>query len=464
MEYQEDMDTISAVATAAGEGGIGIIRVSGGQAKAIGSALFRGINGQVSVDFQPYHARYGHIINPVNGAVVDECLLLFMKSPQSYTREDVVEIHCHGGVASLHSILELTIAAGARLAQPGEFTKRAFLNGRLDLTQAEAVMDIIRAKTDASLRMAVKHLAGALSNKVRIIADEILAMVAQLEAAIDFPEENIEELAVETVVARTNQLIPAIKALLATARTGKILRDGLATVIIGKPNVGKSSLLNALLKEKRAIVTDVPGTTRDVIEEYVNIKGIPLKLMDTAGIRATEDIVERLGVEKSRELLATADLILLLLDSSEPLTAEDHQIIAELSGRPVIVLINKSDLPAQFDVENVQDLFNTQPIIRLSVLQEEGLHDLETAIADMVYSGQAEQSEEAFVTTVRQVNLLQEAQRSLLAVLTSAENSMPSDCLVIDLRAAWETLGEITGDTATSSLLDQIFSRFCIGK
>lgn len=460
--FQED--TISAVATAIGEGGIGIIRISGPQAVMIADNLFQGFRGRKASSVTSHQAAYGNIIDPSSGMIIDEVLLLPMLAPHSYTREDVVEIHCHGGPVPLKKILHLTLAQGARLAEPGEFTKRAFLNGRLDLTQAEAVIDIIRAKTDASLRMAVNHLSGQLSEQIRLIRHDILGMIAQLEASIDFPEEDIEELAANKVAQNVKETIMRIGNMLATANTGRILREGLETVIIGKPNVGKSSLLNALLREKRAIVTDVPGTTRDVIEEYVNIRGIPLKIVDTAGIRETADIVEKLGVEKSRELLARADLILFVLDASVPLSAEDREVLALMQERQAVVLINKTDLPVALQMNELNQLISDKKIIKLSVLEGTGLEELEQTIVDMVYGGQVVQAEGAFVNNVRHANLLRQGQMHLEAVLETVDANMPPDCIVVDLRDAWEKLGEITGDTVGEDIIDQIFTQFCIGK
>lgn len=457
-------ETISAVATAAGEGSIGIIRMSGNKAIGILGEIFRGIHSKTVVDIASQKMTYGHIIDPENQKNVDEVLVLIMRAPRSYTREDIVEIHCHGGVVPLQKILELTTKYGARLAEPGEFTKRAFLNGRLDLAQAEAVIDIIRAKTDASLRMALGHLAGALSDKIRGIRNEILGMIANLEATIDFPEEDIEELTAQEVKTTVDLLLSEMNHLLATKETGRILRDGLETVIIGKPNVGKSSLLNALLKEKRAIVTDIPGTTRDSIEEFVNIGGVPLKIVDTAGIRETADIVEQLGVEKTRELVATADLILVLLDASVPLAAEDKEVLELLSGREAVILVNKSDLPTLLDMSEVYTYVSDQKVIHMSVVENSGLAELEQAIVDMVYSGQVQQKEGAFINNVRQARLLEQGKEHLEAVLLTIAAGMPPDCIVVDLRDAWDKLGEITGDTVGSDIIDQIFTKFCIGK
>lgn len=457
-------DTISAVATALGEGGIGIIRISGSEAVAIANEIFEGTNGKKADDIKSFQAAYGHIVDSETRSVIDEVLLLIMRAPRSYTREDVVEIHCHGGVMPIRKILALTLRHGARLAEPGEFTKRAFLNGRLDLTQAEAVIDLIRSKTDSSLKMAVGQLSGVLSKEIRDLRQDILQMVAHLEAAIDFPEEDIEELAVEEVNVRVQATIVKVEHLLATAQTGKVLREGLATVIIGKPNVGKSSLLNALLKEKRAIVTDIPGTTRDIIEEYVNIKGIPLKIVDTAGIRETADVVEKIGVERTREIVNKADLILVLLDASQPLSDEDREVLAMLKGRQAIVLVNKSDLPQALEMDRVLHYISDKKVIKLSVTAGLGLDELEQAIIDMVYSGEVQQGEGAIVNNARQASLIEQAAKHLHDALHTAAAGMPPDCLVIDLRAAWEKLGEVTGDTVGEDIVTQIFTQFCIGK
>ncbi len=457
-------ETISAVATAVGEGAIGIIRMSGNKAISILNEIFQGLKLKQTMEIESQKMTYGHIVDPENQKIIDEVLVVVMRAPRSYTREDVVEIHCHGGSIPLKKILELTLRYGAKLAEPGEFTKRAFLNGRLDLAQAEAVIDIIRAKTDASLRMALGQLAGALSEKIRTMRHEILGMIANLEATIDFPEEDIEELAAHDVQKAVIALVEEIDYLLATKETGRILREGLETVIIGKPNVGKSSLLNALLKEKRAIVTDVPGTTRDSIEEFVNIRGIPLKIVDTAGIRETTDIVEKLGVEKSREFITTADLILVLLDASIPLSEEDREVLQLLSQREAIVLVNKSDLPTLLDMDEVHRYVSDQQIIKISVVENIGLAELEQGIFDLVYSGQVQQKEGAFVNNLRQASLLEVAKKHFVAVLETIDNDMPPDCIVVDLRDAWDTLGEITGDTVGEDIIEQIFTNFCIGK
>lgn len=457
-------DTISAVATAIGEGGIGIVRMSGPAAIDIVGKLFSGKNGRKANEILSSQVAYGNIINPNTQEIIDEVLVLVMRAPRSYTRENVVEIHCHGGPVPLRKILELTLDYGARLAEPGEFTKRAFLNGRIDLTQAEAVIDVIRAKTDSSLKMAVNHLQGELFKKITLLRDTILQMIAQLEAAIDFPEDDIEELAAAKVSAAVKQVLNDIDNLLASAHTGRILREGLQTVIIGKPNVGKSSLLNALLREQRAIVTDVPGTTRDVIEEFVNIKGVPLKIVDTAGIRDTEDVVEQIGVEKARELLLSADLVLLMLDASLPLAAEDREVLQLLADQQAIIILNKTDLPPVIDKNELASFVKNTTIIPLSIIDGTGLEELENVIVSMVYGGQVMASQGAYVNNVRHVNLLKQAKNSLEEVIKTIDQNMPVDCIVIDLRAAWEQLGKITGDTVGEDIINEIFSRFCIGK
>ena len=457
-------DTISAIATAIGEGGIGIIRISGSKAMAIAGKLFISKSGKTVDSLLSHQVMYGHIIDPASGETVDEAILLIMRAPRSYTCEDVVEIHCHGGPVPLKRILDLTLVQGARLADPGEFTKRAFLNGRLDLAQAEAVIDIIRSKTDASLKVAVGNLSGQLSEQVRALRHAVLRMIAQLEAAIDFPEEDIEEATAADVAQLIAEAKSRLTTLLATAQTGRILREGLATVIIGKPNVGKSSLLNALLREKRAIVTDIPGTTRDIIEEYVNIGGIPLKIIDTAGIRDTADVVEKIGVERAKALVEQADLILLLLDSSAPLSPEDRAVLELLPGKQAIVLINKSDLPARLETEEVEKYTGGRLVLKISVAREEGLAALEQAIVDMVYGGQVSPGEAAFVNNVRHSAALRAALERLNDAEATIEAGMPSDCIVVDLREAWEKLGEVTGDTVGEDIIDQIFTQFCIGK
>ena len=457
-------DTISAIVTAPGEAGVGIVRVSGPLAQNVGEALFCSASGRKLAELPSHYASYGKVVNPVDGAMVDEVLLLVMRAPHSYTREDVVEIQCHGSHVSLRRILALTLSCGARLAEPGEFTKRAFLNGRLDLTQAEAVMDVIRAKTEASLRLAVRHLEGGLAAAIRAERERLLALIAHIEALLDYPEEEIEEVSARQAADGAALAAAKLQHLLDTADQGKVLREGLATVILGKPNVGKSSLLNALVRTQRAIVTDVPGTTRDVIEEYVKLRGVPLRIIDTAGIRETEDIVEKLGVERSRQMLEEADLVLVLLDTSRPLSTEDKEVLTLLGAQKSLVLLNKSDLPPLWGEEEIRTLAPGQQVLRISLAAASGLEELEEAIVQQVYCGAASQGEGLLAVNVRQEALLQQAVRHLQEVGVAAAAGMPLDCLSIDLRAAWTLLGEITGDTVGEDMITEIFSRFCIGK
>ena len=455
-------DTISAIATAQGEGGIGIIRLSGERAIAIADKMFKPASGRTLTAYESHRAVYGRIVDE-DGQTVDEAMALIMKAPHSYTREDVVELQCHGGVMPLRKTLALTYQHGARPAEGGEFTKRAFLNGRLDLSQAQAVMDIITAKTDRSLKMAAGHLTGAFSAQIKAFRQEILGQIAHLEAAIDFPEDEVDDVVTEKVAGKVVDVRNHIAKLLKTAGTGRILRDGLMTAIVGKPNVGKSSLLNALLQEERAIVTDIPGTTRDSIEEYANVGGVPLRIIDTAGIRATEDVVEKIGVEKARQMVSDAALVLALFDGSRPLDSEDEEILSLLAGQDAIVLLNKSDLQPVLTAA-VLSAKAQVPVIEISTKENHGLDALTQAICDKVYGGEVVSDEGSFVRDERQVSLLRQADEHLAAALTTIEAGMGLDFISIDLRSAWEKLGEITGDTVGEDIIDEIFSKFCIGK
>ena len=455
-------DTISAIATAQGEGGIGIIRLSGDQAVEIAAKLFQPVSGRKLTDYETHRAIYGRIIDE-DGRIIDEAIALLMKAPHSYTKEDVVELQCHGGVMPLRKTLALTYEHGARPAEGGEFTKRAFLNGRLDLSQAQAVMDIITAKTDRSLKLATGHLTGQFSQQIKDWRHEILGQIAHLEAAIDFPEDEVDDVVTEDVRGKVTAVRRQISKLLQTAGTGRILREGLMTAIVGKPNVGKSSLLNALLQEERAIVTDIPGTTRDSIEEYANVGGVPLRIIDTAGIRATEDVVERIGVEKSRQMIDQAALVLALFDGSRPLDHEDEEILSLLAGQEAIVLLNKSDLAAVVTAEELSAKAAV-PVIEISTKDYSGMDKLTDAIKEKVYGGKVMADEGSFVSDERQANLLRNADRHLAAAITTIDAGLGLDFISIDLRSAWETLGEITGDTVGEDIIDEIFSKFCIGK
>lgn len=456
-------DTISAIATAQGEGGIGIIRISGINAIGTADKVFRAASGRKLADYETQRAVFGHIVD-VQGDVVDEAMVLLMRAPHSYTKEDVVELQCHGGLMPLRKTLALTWQAGARPAERGEFTKRAFLNGRLDLSQAQAVMDVISAKTERSLKMATGHLSGHFSEGIRAMRHTILGQIAHLEAAIDFPEDEVDDVVMVEVEQNVVDVRNKIQKLLKTAQTGRILKDGLMTAIVGKPNVGKSSLLNALLREERAIVTDIPGTTRDSIEGYANVGGVPLRIIDTAGIRATDDLVEQIGVDKARSYVNQAALVLALFDASRELTPEDEEIFSLIEGRDAIVLLNKSDLQPVLTEEMLQEKTGAKVLV-ISTVTEHGLDNLADAIRQKVYDGGLDAGDEgAFVNDERQAEILRQADGHLAAALRTIEVQMGLDFISIDLRSAWEKLGELTGETVGEDIINEIFSKFCIGK
>ena len=459
--YKED--TIAAIATAPGAGGIGIIRLSGPKAMEIADTVFASPNGKKIANLPTYTAAFGRIVDQ-KGELIDEAIALLMRGPKSYTCEDVVELQCHGGPQALRSVLRAVYEAGARPAEPGEFTKRAFLNGRLDLSQAQAVMDVIQAKTEASLKVAAGHLSGAFSKRIGKLRGDILEQIAHLEASIDFPEDDVEDVVLERVDEKVMDFINYLEDMLRTARTGRILREGLMTAIIGKPNVGKSSLLNALLREERAIVTDIPGTTRDSIEEWVDLGGVPLRIVDTAGIRRTEDAVERMGVEKSREYAEDASLILALFDGSEDLTEEDEEIMKLIENRNAILVLSKKDKKPAFPPERIQERFSGFPLCRISTREETGLRELEKAILQKVYEKDFSVEEGSFVNDERQADLLRQAKARLEEARGAVASGMGADFVSIDLRSAWEKLGEITGETVGEDIIDEIFRRFCIGK
>lgn len=456
-------DTIVAISTPPGEGAIGIVRMSGELSLEIANKIFKKkMNGVITAK-DHRKMLYGHICK--NESVVDEVLLVPMFAPATYTREDLVEIHCHGGMVPLTEIVKLILENGASMAEPGEFTKRAFLNGRLDLAQAESVMDLIQAKTPQGFEVAYNQLEGHLSGKVDAVRAALLSAMAQLEVCIDYPEEDIEEMTYSEMTDRFKAAEKSVSALLENSETGRILRDGLSTVIVGKPNVGKSSLLNALLRESRAIVTDIPGTTRDVIEETLNVRGVPVKLVDTAGIRETEDLVEKLGVERSKAFFNRADLVVFVLNAAEALSPEDEDIMKYLKDRRAIVLLNKSDLDPILDEMLLRErLGNEIPVIRTSLIQEEGIQELEDEIAKMVYGGQISLGERSVVTNLRHQDALRRAAKSLNDALVSCNEGMPYDFLQVDVRNAYDALGEITGETVENDLITKIFSQFCLGK
>lgn len=458
MSITKEFDTIAAISTPLGEGAIGIVRISGTDALMIASKIYRGKDLSA---IQSHTLNYGHIVDPDKNEILDEVMLGVMLAPKTFTREDVIEINTHGGIAVTNEILQLILRHGARMAEPGEFTKRAFLNGRVDLTQAEAVMDLIRAKTDKAMDIAVKQLDGSLKTLINNTRQEILNTLAQVEVNIDYPEyDDVEEMTTTLMREKTQEFQALMENLLRTARRGKILREGLSTAIIGRPNVGKSSLLNNLLREEKAIVTDIEGTTRDVIEEYVNIKGVPLKLVDTAGIRDTDDIVEKIGVERSKKALEEADLVLLVLNSSEPLTLQDRSLLELSKESNRIVLLNKTDLPQKIEVNELPE-----NVIPISVLENENIDKIEERINDIFFDNAGMVEHDAtYLSNARHISLIEKAVDSLKAVNEGLELGMPVDLLQVDMTRTWEILGEITGDAAPDELITQLFSQFCLGK
>lgn len=458
-----EFDTIAAISTPMGEGAIAIVRLSGTQAVTIADHVYRGANRLTDVPTHTIH--YGKLVESGTNQVVDEVMVSVMRAPKTFTREDVVELNCHGGLVAVNRVLELILEQpGVRLAEPGEFTKRAFLNGRIDLSQAEAVMDLIRAKTDRAMNVALGQMEGRLSRLVNELRQQLLETIAAVEVNIDYPEYDAEEMTQAIIRDKAGDVRRVLGELLSTARQGKILREGLSTAIIGRPNVGKSSLLNTLVQEAKAIVTDIAGTTRDTIEEYVNVRGVPLKLVDTAGIRETEDIVERIGVEKSRQALKTADLVLLVLNGNDELTPEDELLFDAIEGMNAIIIVNKSDLEQKVDLGRVRERADGRPVVTTSLLEEAGVNDLEQAIAALFFEKGVESKDMTYVSNARHIQLIKQASKMIEDALDAAENGMPIDMVQIDLRRAWDTLGEINGDTVQESLIDQLFSQFCLGK
>lgn len=455
-------DTIAAIATPMGEGSIAVIRVSGPEAIAVVDNIYRGKRALSTVDTHTVH--YGSIIDPANGEPVEEVLVTVMRAPRTFTREDVVEVSCHGGIVAVQKVLELLLESGARLAEPGEFTKRAFLNGRIDLAQAEAVMDLIRSKTDRAMKVALNQVEGKLSALIRELRQHLIEAMAHIEVTLDYPEHDVEEVTQSFLFQKCEEVKGRIERLLATAQQGKILREGLSTAIVGRPNVGKSSLLNRLVQEEKAIVTDVAGTTRDVVEEFVNVRGVPLKLLDTAGIRETDDIVEKIGVEKSKRLLQQADFVLLVLNYNEELTQDDYEIMDMLRDMNVIIVINKTDLPQKINLDEVRSRLPKRPVILTSVKEEEGIAQLEEAIAQLFFSGRIQQGDFTYVSNARHIHLLRQAHKAVEDAMAAIQAGMPVDMVQIDIKRAWELLGEVIGESVGEDLIDQIFSQFCLGK
>lgn len=458
----KEFDTIAAISTPLGEGAIGIVRLSGTDALAITKKVYRGKD-LSKVD--SHTINYGHIVDPDNDEILDEVMVSVMLSPKTFTREDVIEINTHGGVAVTNEILQLVLRHGARLAEPGEFTKRAFLNGRVDLTQAEAVMDIIRAKTDKAMNIAVKQLDGSLSKLINDTRQEILNTLAQVEVNIDYPEyDDVEEMTTALIREKTQEFQSLLENLLRTARRGKILREGLSTAIIGRPNVGKSSLLNNLLREDKAIVTDIEGTTRDTIEEYVNVRGVPLRLIDTAGIRQTDEVVERIGVERSRKVMEEADLVILILNQAQSLQPVDIELLDLTKDQNRIILLNKQDLDPVLTHENLAPYIQNADLIATSMLEESGIDELEAQIEQRFFSGEIKSGDVNYLLNTRHTELLRQAISSLDEVLDSTDMMLPVDLIQMDFTRAWDLLGEITGDSVQDELLTKLFSQFCLGK
>lgn len=457
-------DTIAAIATGMSNSGIGIIRISGADAVLVADKVFKAGNKKlrlVNVDSHTIH--YGFIYDGDN--LIDEVLVSVMKGPKSFTAEDTVEINCHGGILIMNRILELVIKNGARLAQPGEFTKRAFLNGRIDLSEAEAVMDIISSKNEMALKSSVKQLRGSVSDKIKNLRSEIIYEIAFIESALDDPEHISLEGYPEKLSIKVKKILSDLDKLISSADSGKILRNGINTVIVGKPNAGKSSLLNLLVGEEKAIVTDVAGTTRDVLEEHINLHGISLNIIDTAGIRFTEDVVEKIGVEKAKKIASQADLIIYVVDSSVNLDENDYEILELIQDKKCIVLLNKTDLEAKVSEKDLNDKIKSNTsIIKTSTRENTGIDDFENKIKEMFFHGKIDFNDEVIITNMRHKQNLIEAYESLKQVMISLENQMPEDFYSIDLMSAYSSLGNIIGEETSEDLINEIFSKFCMGK
>ena len=454
-------DTIAAISTAIGEAGIAIVRMSGDDSINIIDEIFKSASGKKMAEAENRKFLYGHIVD--GDKQIDEVLVVKMKGPHSYTAEDIIEIHCHGGVVSVKRILNLILSKGARLAEKGEFTKRGFLNGRIDLTQAEAVIDMIKAKTDLSFDMGLNQLSGALSEVLNKLKDELVSMQALIVANIDFPDEDIEDAAYNDLIERSNKILDKMDNLLDNSKNSRLLRDGINTVILGKPNVGKSSLLNGLLKYDRAIVTDIAGTTRDIIEDYINLDGVLLKITDTAGIRETEDEVEKIGVNIAREKLKEADLVIAIFDISREFDKDDEEILNLIKDKNHITILNKDDLEQKISDEEIEKYFKDD-YLRLSVMENESVKKIENLIIDLFFDGELQISSDSVLSNLRHINALKEAKKSLLEVNESLKKKVFLDLIEVDLENVIGHISEITGTITTEDILDRVFSDFCIGK
>ena len=455
-------ETIAAISTALGEGAIGIVRLSGPEAIPLANSLFTDKN----LEIVPTHTiHYGYIQDPKSQDRIDEVMVSIMRAPRSFTMEDIVEINCHGGIMAVQRVLEACLTAGARLAEPGEFTKRAFLNGRIDLSQAEAVMDLIHSKTSKAMAASLDQLKGSLSHKIRHLRQAMLQTLAQVEVTIDYPEyDDVEEMSLGQLRETGLEVKSALLEILNQANQGKVYREGLHTAIVGRPNVGKSSLLNRLIGQEKAIVTSIEGTTRDVIEEYVNVRGIPLKLIDTAGIRETEEVVEQIGVEKSRKMMEQADLVLLLLNQSEALTAVDLELLQLTRHRSRLILLNKQDLEPQLSRQELNQYAEPKEIVEMSLLDDVGIEALEEAIERLFFTGKVKAQDANYLLNTRHVGLLNQAVNALEEVIDAIDMALPVDLIQIDFTRAWDLLGEIIGESVQDELLDKLFSQFCLGK
>ena len=452
-------DTICAIATSLNNSGIGIIRVSGEESISIVDSIFRGKN--KLIDCETHTIQYGHIVS--NAEVIDEVLVMIMKGPRSYTTEDTIEIDCHGGILILKKVLKLLLDAGARIAEPGEFTKRAFLNGRIDLSEAESIMDLISSNSELAMKNSIKQLSGSLNKIIVDLRDKILYETAFIESALDDPEHYDLNNYPDELKIKVENMISSVDGLIKSFDSGHILKEGINTLILGKPNAGKSSLLNTLSRRERAIVTDIPGTTRDTLEEQITINGISLNIIDTAGIRQTDDIVEKIGVDKAIDSIEDADLILFVLDSSRPLDNDDEFIIDKIKDKKVIILLNKSDLDTVINEVDICKKYD-KPVISFSSVSMDGLNTLESTITDMFFSGEVKTDDTLYITNSRQASCLSNAKNSLMNVIASIDNMMPEDFFSIDLMDAYNFLGEITGETIDDDLANKIFSEFCMGK
>ena len=452
-------ETIAAISTAYGEGGIGIVRISGPEALGILRGIFV-CKGSIT----SRRMAFGRIIDPETEEVIDEVLAVYMKGPTTYTGEDVAEINCHGSVVALRKTLALVLRRGARMAEPGEFTKRAFLNGRMDLSQAEAVIDVIKAKADAGYEAALSQMEGDLSRKVREIRAQVVDILVDITVNIDYPDEDIEQLTYEKLLADLEDAGDEIDSLLATAGAGRMIKEGIRVAIVGRPNVGKSSLMNCLLRQSRAIVTEIPGTTRDTIEEAVSIRNIPVYLIDTAGIRETEDLVEMIGIERTKEAFNSADLVVFIADASQPLTDEDRDILERLKDRRHMVLLNKTDLGNAVTPTVLGDRSPNGDVIETCLIKGEGIDKIEDKIEELVYGGQLAQKDSVMVSNVRHEELLRKAGQSISDAAVITETGEALDIIEIDIREAYDYLGEIIGETVSDEVLNEVFSRFCLGK